>query len=551
MEPSRTRNSILDWLIAATLAFAAISGLAGIDVDLAGIPVRSHSAARVLIVSAILTAVRWRMTIGPLAPWLTRLVFRAAICGSAGTWLRFLVSTIGGADSYGYVSASELIAGGALQADAPVAAWISAANRIAIASPLGWSPSADGSGLVPAYPLGLPLLMALFRILGGADAVFFVAPVTAAITLFLVHRLTRAWYDADTALLAAALVAWNPLFIAYAKQPMSDVPATMWIVLSMCLAVYSTSATAFAAGAVAGLAVMTRPALMPAAMAIVWIARRGDIANRRAALGVVGLSLGAIAQMAIQNQLFGSPFSTGYGTTRALFSWSHVADNLGIFARQGWMIVGPLGILGLIIGTFAARPEPRVKPLILFAAVAVPYLFYLPFDHWETLRYLLPGIAVLTVTAAGGLMRFARATQHQAATAMLLCAFMGVAVAQSELLLRRTDVWRIAGLEARYPLAGDWVRINTPAHSVVFANQHSGSLRWYGKRQTLRWDAIAAEDLVTIVAELASRGAPVYAALEGAETETFERKFAPVLDQLQVDPVGRVRNVSFLRLSTK
>ena len=33
MESSRTRNSILDWLIAATLAFAAISGLAGIDVE--------------------------------------------------------------------------------------------------------------------------------------------------------------------------------------------------------------------------------------------------------------------------------------------------------------------------------------------------------------------------------------------------------------------------------------------------------------------------------------------------------------------------------------
>ena len=31
----------------------------------------------------------------------------------------------------------------------------------------------------------------------------------------------------------------------------------------------------------------------------------------------------------------------------------------------------------------------------------------------------------------------------------------------------------------------------------MLANQHSGSLRWYGKRDTLRWDFIAPERFVT------------------------------------------------------
>ncbi len=35
--------------------------------------------------------------------------------------------------------------------------------------------------------------------------------------------------------------------------------------------------------------------------------------------------------------------------------------------------------------------------LAIFAAVTLPYLFYLPFDHWETLRFLLPGLVPLTV----------------------------------------------------------------------------------------------------------------------------------------------------------
>ena len=462
-----------------------------------------------------------------------------------------MVWTIGGADSYGYVSASDLLARGALVSDASIAGWLSAGNSILIASPLGWAPSADGTGIVPAYPLGLPLLMAVFRLIGGSDAVFVVAPMAAAATLFLVHRLTRAWYDADTALLATALVAWNPLFITYAKQPMSDVPATMWVVLAMVFAVHSTSSTAFAAGAIAGVAMITRPALLPAAAAIVWVARRGDIARRRAVLSAGGLAIGVLLQMAIQNELYGSPFSTGYGTTAALFSWSHVPDNLGIFAKQGWLVAGPLWILGLIIGLFAARPEPRMKPLIVFAAVAVPYLFYLPFDHWETLRYLLPGITVLTVTVAHGLMRFARTPQNQTAAAIMLCGFTLVAVAQSELLLRSSDVWRIAEIEARYPLAGNWININTPADSVVLANQHSGSLRWYGMRQTLRWDLIAPEDLARTVAELEARGATVYAALEGIEVEMFDTRFADVIGRLEVDHVGRIGNVQFRRLTSR
>ena len=408
MESSRTRNSILDWLLAATLAIAVISGLAGIDFEIGGVSFRSHSAWRVLVLSAIVVAIRRWMGIDSWPRWLTRVALLAAICGSAGTWLRFLLTTIGGADSYGYVSASQLLAQGSLIAGAPIADWLSAANRLALASPLGWTPAADGTGIAPAYPIGVPALMAIFTLIGGPSAVFLVAPVTAAITLLLVYRLTRQWYDAETALLATALVAWNPLFITYAKQPMSDVPATMWIVLALMLAIRSSTQEclwrrtrrrcgrdhAARAGArcrdrAAGGA-PRRDATPP----------RGD--------GAAGFAIGLVMQMAIQNHLFGSPFSTGYGAASGLFAIAHVTTNLAIFAKQGFTALGPLWILGLIVGLIAARPEPRSRPVLVFGGVLLPYLFYLPFDHWETLRYLLPGIVPLTVLSADGLIHFAR-----------------------------------------------------------------------------------------------------------------------------------------------
>ena len=58
--------------------------------------------------------------------------------------------------------------------------------------------------------------------------------------------------------------------------------------------------------------------------------------------------------------------------------------------------------------------------------------------------------------------------------------------------MRDSSVWDIQNLEARYPLVGQWFQVNTPPTSVALAGQHSGSLRWYGERQTLRWDLLRA-----------------------------------------------------------
>jgi hypothetical protein len=152
------------------------------------------------------------------------------------------------------------------------------------------------------------------------------------------------------------------------------------------------------------------------------------------------------------------------------------------------------------------------------------------------------------VLIATGLMHIARVPRNHAVTAGMLAIFMAIIVWESQSLLRRSSVWEIAAIEARYPLAGEWVNINTPPNAVVMANQHSGSLRWYGKRQTIRWDFIDPNQLAPTVGELQSHGATVYVALEGDEVAMFDQRFGAVIDQLQVDYVGNIRNVSFRRL---
>jgi hypothetical protein len=557
MEVSRPRDSttssvsgsaFVDWLLAASLALAVVAGLAGIDVRIGGLSISSHSAARVLVASAVFLGIRWRMGITPVSGWLVRIALLTAICGSVVTWFRFLLTTIGGADSYGYVSASQMVASGRLIEAAPIADWLSAANRLALASPLGWAPAADGAGIVPTYPLGVSFVMAAFRWIGGAPAVFFVSPVMALLTLVVVDRLAREWFDAQVALFAVAVVAWNPVFIAYAKQPMSDMAATAWLTLAIYLTLRSEATSGLVAGLAAGAAVITRPVLLFAAAMVPLAAHREGTPLRRALLAGGGLAIAVLIQLVLQTQMYGSPFVTGYGSTGSLFSTSHYVTNVGIFARQGWTTLGLVWMAGLIVGLRITPPALRTHMLAIVVPVMVPYLFWIPFDHWETLRFWLPALVPLSVVVAAGLMHIARLIPKPAVSAALIMAFAIPLIGRSETLLRQSSVWDIAALEARYPLAGEWLNVNTPPNSVALANQHSGSLRWYGKRQTLRWDFMEASQLVPTVRELDSHGASVYVALEGDEVAMFEQRFKDVIDQLQVDHVGSIRNVSFRRL---
>ncbi|MEO7132781.1 MAG: glycosyltransferase family 39 protein [Vicinamibacterales bacterium] len=557
MESSRPRDSTtsnrrfgagVDWLFAISIALAVIVSLAGVDFKIGAVSISAHGPIRVLVVAIVLLAVRWRIGIASVSAWLTRITLLTLICGSVLTWFRFLLTTIGGADSYGYVSASHMLASGRLIDPAPIAEWLTAPNRLAIASPLGWAPAPDDSGIAPTFPIGASALMALFTLFGGPHAVFFVAPVMALLTLALVYRAARDWFDEEAALLAVAVLAWNPVFVTYAKQPMSDVPATAWVTLAIVLALQRRVSSALGAGLAAGAAVMTRPALLIAAATIPFLSLRGEGRYRRFVLSATGAAIGVSIQMTIQAKLYGSPFVTGYGAAQGAFAWAHVPINLMIFAKQMWLAFGPIWLMGLVTGLVISPPDLRWRLLTVFAAVMLPYLFWLPFDHWETLRFLLPGVAILSAVIAASFMTLARRMRVHQMSAVGPVFLAIVLAARSESLLRDSSQWAIQSLEARYPLAGEWANVNTPPNSVVMANQHSGSLRWYGKRQTIRWDFVEPQRLEATVRELQSHGAAVYVALEGDEVAMFEQRFKDVIDRLQVDHVGRVRNISFRRL---
>ena len=548
---------MLDALIAALLALAAlVAATGGFEIALGSLTLRSHSPWRVLAIALIPLGFRfWTRDERPEGVY--RIAMLSLIFLSIAYWFKYLLATIGGADSYGYASAAQMLASGRLIEPAPIAEWLSAENRLALSSPLGWAPAAGGEGISPTYPLGFPALIAIFTTIGGSNALYYVSPAMSLLTLWLVFRLARRWGGEQMALLATALLAWNPVFLTYAKQPMSDASATAWLVLAIYLVVDSPDAPptnamwrSALAGLAAGAAFLTRPALLFAVALIPLLALRGADPFKRMLVVGSGIAVAAVARLAIQAQMFGSPFTTGYGSTDVLFTWAALPENIEIYTRQSWRAFGPMWIVALGMGAWAVGRARAARLGAVAAAVTLPYWFYTRFDHWETLRFFLPGIVPLAILVAAGIGLMAASIQYRSLKPVFIIAFTLVLVVRSEALMRSSSVWDIQNLEARYPLVGQWFQVNTPSTSVALAAQHSGSLRWYGERQTLRWDLLKPEELVSTVRELESHGATVYAALEGPEQQGFDAKFSKELARLSVDAVGRVRNINFLRLKT-
>src|SRR5687768_16091567 len=90
----------------------------------------------------------------------------------------YATTAIGGADSYGYVSQADLLLQGRMTMEQP---WVTKVPWPAgnwTFTPLGWNASAsEPTLLTPVYPPGLSWLMALAKLVGGQEGLFWVVPV--------------------------------------------------------------------------------------------------------------------------------------------------------------------------------------------------------------------------------------------------------------------------------------------------------------------------------------------------------------------------------------
>jgi hypothetical protein len=461
-----------------------------------------------------------------------------------GLGLRWSTYAAAGSDSYGYVSQADLWLNGHLRVAQPWSAPFEWPNADWTFSPLGYRPGPEPHTIVPTYAAGVPMMMALAKAVVGPIGVYLVVPVLGALSVWFTYRIGKRLAGDLEGTVAAALVATSPAVLFSLMFPMSDIAAMAFWTLAAFIALGRRRIVLVLAGLASSMAIIIRPNLVPVAGAIalllVFRRRPGRFAFRSIladlAVFATGLAPGIVGVAALNAHLYGSPFASGYGNAPSLFALGMGTVNARHYAAWLWQ-TQPAAVvlagLGLIL-TGGFRPRhgdegPRVPPKLvvvaMIGAVLLCYLFYLAFDDWWYLRFLLPAFPFVMVAAAAGLARLARFAPEPWRPAIIVFVLVAIVASQSRTAINRGAYDLQAG-EYHYITAARAVDARVPANAMVICMQHSGSLRYYGHRPTLRWDWLPPDWLDRAVASLEAHGYRPYLLLEDWEVPRFRARFA-------------------------
>jgi hypothetical protein len=434
-----------------------------------------------------------------------------------------------------------LIASARLSTHEPLARTVAWQNATWTFSPLGYRPGAAPGELVPTYPAGLPLVMTPLRLLGGELATYFAVPLLGAVAVLATYYVGARLHSRYAGLAAAVLVATSPILLFQIVQPMSDVPATSWWALAVVFALLPVPNAPLAAGGAAGLAILTRPNLLP--LAIVVALATMNFPRTRLSAGessmqsqapverrlrpdrlfafAAGITPAIGALLLMQWRLFASPLASGYGTVSDLYSLSNIAPNLAGYSRR--LVEGEMPALvtlvvaavSLIVTRSPTSGGPHLKRAVVlatltFVIVGLSYLPYGVFSEWSYLRFLLPAFPFVFV-AIGGLLTAALLRLPASIRAPLLLGTLAAVGSFNVLCAEHEQAFNMRRYESRYRLAGRYLASALPPRAVIVAVQESGSARYYTSRPILRWDWLDA-DLDAAIAALRARGwHPVFA----------------------------------------
>lgn len=526
-------------VLGAYAAFVAVSG--GFDIHIAGVRLRSHAWIRPALPAAVLAAawvVAARRGIAAAAAraWTVldsggtaRALVVVAALWSAAAGVLFGTYAAGGADSYGYVSQSLLLAEGRLTDRVPGDLTEHWRLPLWTLTPLGFVPGSRQPVIAPSYPPGFPLLLAPFAALSHSG-VYLLVPLLGAVAVWLCYRVGCGMGDGLAGGVGAALLSVSPTFLFQIVQPMSDVPVTAFWLLAMLLAVRGRAAGGWAAGAAASIALLIRPNLAPLASipaALVVHAAAGE-RLRAAARFLAPIAVAGAALAWIQYTRYGSLFASGYGNLDDLFALENVLPNLARYPRWLTETHTPFIWLFVLAPALVRRPSrPLAVGAVLFSAgVLAVYLPYVRFGlhEWTYSRFMLPAIALMLPGAAAVALSLVRRLPPAGATLATLAVFGGLA-AFGLLTAERRLAFDLREGEQRYVRAGEFVRQRLPENAIVLASQHSGSVRLYGRRPIVRWDLVAPDELDSTLVKLRESGRMPFMVLDAFELKPFHGRF--------------------------
>jgi hypothetical protein len=387
------------------------------------------------------------------------------------------------------------------------------------------------------------------EILGWDIGPFLVSPIAALIGLFLVYCLARQFgLSRSYALAGAAILAAFPVYLFMAVQPMSDLLACVWgtaAVLAGLLA-RKRSGWAVLAGAAFGMGFLVRPANILLLLALVLALPFKPKIYVKFILG--GVCFG-IFHSILNHVLYGSMFTTGYrgellgqlGTKdllpRFLFYCRWFVKMLTVLVPLAWLLAG--------LDRKVAFKD-RLLLIFWFLPTLVFYCLYQPFNSWTLVRYFLPALPALILSALFVLREamdyFSHKIQASRGTSQLprlhtkkiLATWPKVVAGLLFLLVVSTEISQVKKLklldvnefESVYKLSCLSVKKTLPEKSVIVSGQMSGALAYYTDFLPCLWDQLQPEQFSLIYERANQRGYSIYALLFPSEENEFQ-KYAP------------------------
>ena len=539
---------VLSWVCFAWALSIAVTG--GFVWDVGGWRLASRDPVRPALFGLVLAggcaALFRRSDVKSDLAWLWQALEQIAppaallIAGTA-LWagLRWGIFSASGSDCYGYVSQADLWLSGHLRVPEPLGRQMPWPGSGWAFVPLGYTLAKVPDAVVPTYPAGLPILMALFKFVAGPCGPFLVVPVLGAVAVWLAYVLGRDVSGRVAGLLCALLLVSSPAFLYMLMWPMSDVPVTAFWTASLVLAMRPGTSSALGAGLAGSMAILTRPNLAPLAGVLLlgqaWLA----VARRRktqrpllpVAMFVLGVAPGAIAVALLQRYLYGSPLASGYGHLGGLYAWSNAWNNLRHYGSWFVDTETPAVALALIAPAALAGTMPGRRGAVSVMLLGVPatvllsYLFYFVFDDWWYLRFLLPAFPVVFVLMAASAVWLLERLPVPARAPLLVLLFVPLIVHEGRVAVAR-GVFGLQDGERRYADVGRYLQTATPPNAVFLAMQESGSVRYYSGRVSLFYPALPGDWLDRAIVALKRHGLRPYILLESWEEPQFKGQFA-------------------------
>ncbi len=458
-----------------------------------------------------------------------------------------------GPDGSGYMNEARMISDGRLRMEISPLRTLGLDRSFAnVFTPLGFNVAPEGT-MVPTYPAGFPLHIALAARLGGwKTAAFAIPPLASAgclLMIFLVASqlgLGRGW-----AISAALALAACPVYLMHSLQQMSDVLATFWTLVALWCALRANERAdrrmLLAAGAAFAIGVWVRPTnvlvALPLAFALRWRPSRLAIAAAAALPFALGLMWWNAA-------LYGSPISTGYGGFGQVIDWSALRTCPPRYGTWLLEMVTPFIFPTGLLVVFDRRVGRWNRSLlgVWFLTYFAFYSVYSVCDSWTYTRFLLPALPALII----GALFVMRDLLAALAGVRWIAVARGVAIllilATLTLQIRsddRRDLLHTRRGEAIYPDVVHLTEATVPRNAIVISGLMSGSFLYYKGRFTVRWDQIDNDQFQLLRAYAANAGLRWYAALSDVELspEDLPRRF-----DAQWKSLGRVRDVTLWEL---